>query len=102
MYGRYIPPGCTGIAILLEEAVHGIPDGKYPVLEVLLSGGAAELLRYAQGKGFMPDPEGYPSRCAFCIHIRHWLSENATSPELDAEHYRESLMYWRFDSDAVL
>jgi hypothetical protein len=93
MYGRYIPPGCTGIAILLEEAVHGIPDGKYPVFEALLSGGAAELLRYAQAQGFTTDPDGDPSRCAFCFHIRHWLSENAPSPELDAEHYKESLMY---------
>jgi hypothetical protein len=93
LYGRYIPPGCTGIAIPLEEAVHGIPDGKYPVLEALLSGGIVELLHYAQTLGFAPDPDGYPSRCAFCIHIRHWLSENAPSPELDAEHYRESLMY---------
>ena len=94
LYGRYIPPGCTGIAIPLEEAVNGIPDGKYPVLETLLSTGAAGLLRHAQSLGFVPDIQGYPSKCALCFHIRHWLSENAPSPELDAEHYIEALKYY--------
>jgi hypothetical protein len=91
LYGRYIPPGCTGIAIPLDEAIHGIPDGKYPVFETLLSGGSVELLRYAEERGFTTDPEGYPSRCALCFHIRRWLSEHASSPELDAEHYTEAM-----------
>ena len=89
--GRYIPPGCTGIAVPLDEAVHGIPDGKYPVLEALLSGGSAALLRFAIEKGFTVDPEGYPSSCALCFHIRHWLCENAPSAELDPEHYTEAM-----------
>jgi len=52
MYGRYIPPGCTGIVIPLEEAAGGIPEGKYPVYEVLLSGGVKGLLSSAESKGF--------------------------------------------------
>ena len=94
LYGRFIPPGCTGIAIPLDEAVHGIPDGKYPVLEVLISGGSMALLRYAEDRGFVAEEKGYPSGCALCFHIRHWLCENAPSPELDAEHYTESLKYY--------
>jgi hypothetical protein len=94
LYGSFIPPGCTGIAIPLEEAVRGIPEGKYPAFEALLSGGPAGLLRYAQALGFTPDPGGYPSGCAFCFRIRHWLCEHAPSPELDAEHHTEALMYW--------
>ena len=91
MYGRYIPPGCTGIAIPLNEAVDGIPGGKYPVYEALLSSGTEGLLNYATQKGFTPNKEGYPSTCTFCFHIRHWLTENAPSPELDPEHYMEAL-----------
>ena len=93
LYGRYIPPGCTGIAIPLNEAVSGIPDGKYPAFEALLSGGTAGLLQYAQALGFDADNE-YPSGCALCFHIRRWLCENAPSQELDAEHYAESLKYY--------
>ena len=93
MYGRFIPPGCTGIAIPLDEAVHGIPDDKYPVFEALLRGGSAGLLKYATEPGFKEDPQGYPSGCALCFHIRHWLCENAPSPELDPEHYSESMKY---------
>jgi len=93
LYGRYIPPGCTGITIPLNEAVRGIPDGKYPAFEALLSGGVAGLLQYAQALGFDADKE-CPSRCALCFNIRRWLCENAPSPELDAEHYTESLKYY--------
>ena len=94
LYGRFIPPGCTGIAVPLDEAIHGIPNGKYPVLEVLLSGGSAALLRYAKERGFTEDEQGYPSGCALCFHIRHWLCKHTPSPELGAEHYAESLKYY--------
>jgi len=94
MFGRYIPPGCTGIAIPLSEAVSGIPDSKYPVFEALLTGGIGSLLDYAISKGFIPDIKGYPSSCALCFHMRGWLSANSPSPELDYEHYVEALRYW--------
>ena len=94
MYGNFIPPGCTGIVIPLKEAVSGISAGKYPVFERLLSGGVSELLVYAENKGFIPDAAGYPSGCALCFRIRHWLSENFPSPELDKEYYIESLKYY--------
>jgi len=94
MHGRFVPPGCTGISIGLDEAVGGIPSGKYKVLEALLSGGPSALLRYAQAAGFSPEPQGYTSSCALCFYIRSWLCENAPSPELDAEHYRESMKFY--------
>ena len=91
MYGRYIPPGCTGFAIPLSEAVQGIPAGKYPVYETLLSDGIDGLLKYATKQGFTPDNKGYTSSCALCFFICSWLCENAPSPELSPEHYVESL-----------
>jgi len=94
MYGRYIPPGCTGIAIPLNEAINGIPEGKYPVYEALLSNGTEGLLNYASKKGFIANKNGYPSTCNLCFHIRYWLTENAPTPELDPEHYIEALKYW--------
>jgi hypothetical protein len=94
MHGRYIPPGCTGIAIPLGEAVNGVADGKYPVFEALVAEGTAGLLKFAKTKGFVSERDGYPSACALCFDIRCWLSVNAPSDELDAEHYEESLRYW--------
>jgi len=94
MYGRYVPPGCTGFVIPFNEAINGIPDGKYPVFEALLSGGTEKLYEYALSKGFVADPNGYPSNCSFCINIRMWLCENASSPELDPEHYTEAMKYY--------
>jgi hypothetical protein len=95
MYGRYIPPGCTGIAIALSEAVRGIPPNKYPAFEALTSGGVGGLLKYAKERGFfMGDDSEFPSSCALCFFIRHWLSEKGGCPELDREHYKESLLYY--------
>jgi hypothetical protein len=92
LYGRYIPPGCTGIAVPFNEVVEGVPDRKYPVLETLIENGITGLVDYAAGKGFTMNPE-YTSKCVLCFHLRHWLCVNAPAAELDAEHYKESLMY---------
>jgi hypothetical protein len=94
LHGKFIPPGCTGIAIRLEDAVRGIPEGRYPVFEALLSGGTMELLQYAQTRCFVVNPQGYTSNCVLCFHIRHWLSENDSCIELDSEHYLEALKYY--------
>ena len=93
LYGRFIPPGCTGIALPLDEAVNGVPSGKYPAFEALMSGGVKSLLQFAKEKGFVPKNE-YSSKCALCFYIRYWLSENADCPELDREHYTASLSYY--------
>ena len=93
LYGRFIPPGCTGIAIPLDEVIEGIPNKKYPALEALLSSGVEGLLNFAQEKGFKPALE-YTSSCTLCFYIRKWLSENADCPELDQSHYEASLTYY--------
>jgi hypothetical protein len=41
--------------------------------------------------GFTPDPEGYPSSCALCFHMRRHLSKLEGFPELDPEHFDKSL-----------
>ena len=91
MLGRFIPPGCTGIVIDLKDAAYGLPPGKYPALEALLSKGTGGLYEYATSLNFIPDKQGYTSSCAMCFFIRKWLSELGCCPELDQEHYAHSL-----------
>ena len=91
LYGNFIPPGCTGVALPLADAVGGLPSGKYPVFEALYREGTTGLLRYATYKGFIPDSEGYPSACAMCFFVRRWLSQNAPSPDLDGAFYAAAL-----------
>jgi hypothetical protein len=93
----FIPPRCTGIRISLEEAVDGIVEGKYPAFESLYNGGVSALLRLARQHGFSPDSmnpkiHGYPSKCNFCFHLRHFLSKK-DFPELDRTHYEEAIKY---------
>ena len=93
VYKKLVPMGCTGIALPLQEAIEGIPEGKYPVFETLFNGGTIVLLEYAQKLGFVPLADGYTSECAMCFHTRHWLCKNHPNshPELFLEHYEESL-----------
>jgi len=94
MYNKFLPPGCTGIAIPLEDAVRGIPAGRYPVFDALLSGGVAALYELAKQYGFAQDDEGYVSGCSMCFFICKFLSETGCFAELDNEHYVESIKYY--------
>ena len=78
----------------LEEALHGVPEGKYPIAETLINSGVAGLFEYVKPLGFTPDSAGYTSGCALCFHIRRWLCAHAPHAELDAEHYEASLAYY--------
>jgi hypothetical protein len=86
----FIPPGCTGLRLPLEELILGIPPGKYPVFEALYTGGIRKLWELARRYGFVERIEGYPSKCNLCFHIRRYLVRHGFD-ELDGEHYEESL-----------
>ena len=92
LHGWYIPPGCTGIVFPLEEAVRGVPLGKYPAFDALVTGGVVALFELAVGLGFEAEA-AYTSRCALCFHLRCWLSKLEGFVELDGEHYVAALMY---------
>ncbi len=86
---NFIPPGCTGIAVALED-LHDISAEKYPVFTTLAEQGVAALLQYAQGAGFTPSPEGYVSKCDLCYACRKYLLTNKPSRDIYPEHYYQS------------
>jgi len=92
LYGRYIPPGCTGIVLPLEKIISSNSNGIYPAFDALYNGGLSALLALARERGFEPDPAGYPSVCACCFHTRKWLSETGEFAEFDREHYIHAVM----------
>ena len=71
--GRYIPPGCTGMGIVLEDIGKKLDPKKYPVMSKLFSGGVRELFEYARELGYNSDPDGYYSKCELCFSIRKYL-----------------------------
>jgi hypothetical protein len=85
----FIPPGCTGFIIPLEEVINGIPKDKYPAFEVLYCGGISALLDLALQHGFSPSSLGYPSKCNLCFYLRSFLSGKGFT-ELDENHYIEA------------
>lgn len=91
--GFFIPPGCTGIRLPLNKTLAGIEEGRYPVFQALFSGGIAALFQLAGKYGFIPESEGYASKCNLCFHLRRYLAEKGDPvfDELDDDFYRESL-----------
>jgi hypothetical protein len=89
MEGYFIPPGCTGIRIPLEEVIEDIPREKYPAFDALYYNGVSGLLELALQNGFTPDNAGYPSKCSLCFYLRKFLSEKNFA-ELDQNHYEEA------------
>ncbi len=89
----FIPPQCTGIRLPLTEVVEGLDEEKYPVFSTLYHQGIAALFALAKQQGFIAAGSGYPSACNLCFHIRAFLADKGF-PELDTDHYRESLKYY--------
>ena len=93
MDGYFIPPGCTGLRLPLDEVLAGTKNGNYPVFESLFTGGIAALWDLAAAQGFSADKKGYPSKCNLCFHIRKFLAAKGYA-ELDEDFYAEALRYW--------
>jgi len=87
--GRYIPPGCTGMGILLEDLDNELDPVKYPVLSRLFRRGLDGLLKYAQALGYRLDSGGYVSKCGLCFDIRKFLvtSDRQGHPDLTPESF---------------
>ncbi|MCL1854246.1 MAG: radical SAM protein [Clostridia bacterium] len=81
--GRYIPPGCTGIGILMEDVGKELDPARYPTISRLLSGGVSCLLEYARKLGYKAAPDGYASKCELCFSIRKYLAASAGQGHLD-------------------
>jgi len=93
LHGRYIPPGCTGFVLPLEEALTHSADAltRYKAFTASYTGGPLALYALAQNEGFIPDETGYPSVCNFCFHLRQFLSQQDGFDELDAMHYQQAV-----------
>ena len=87
--GRYIPPGCTGMGILLEDLGKELNPASYPVLSRLTTQGLRGLLPYAQELGYKLDAEGYVSKCELCFDIRKYLIsiDRESHPDLTPERF---------------
>ena len=101
--GFFIPPGCTGLRLPLEELLEGTQTAKYPVYEALYKGGITALYKFALEQGFIPQKKAYPSKCNLCFYIRKYLSSAAGKSssyakmhlaELDDEFYKEALGHY--------
>ena len=87
--GRYIPPGCTGMGILLDDVGKALDPSRYPVLSRLYAQGLRGLLPYAQERGYKLADDGYVSKCELCFDIRKHLisTDKKAHPDLTPESF---------------
>ncbi len=91
--GHYVPPGCIGLAVALDDLGAPLTPERYPTYTLLHRNGLRGLHSLAAAQGFVPArPDGYVSHCELCAEIRGWLlaREPGRRPDLaPAEFYRD-------------
>lgn len=85
LYGKIIPAGCPGISIDIEDFF--TPRGRvrdaqaYPIVQRLLAGGTAALLRYGCQWGFDPQTP-CSTNCDLCYRLRRFLLKRKPSRDI--------------------
>jgi len=87
--GRYVPPRCTGMGILLADLDRPLDPERYPVMHQLMTGGIAALAEYARAHRYTPERGGYWSRCALCFSMRKYLLQVSDCPDLTPRAFYE-------------
>ncbi|MBE6541353.1 MAG: radical SAM protein [Ruminococcaceae bacterium] len=92
LYGNAVPSGCPGLCANSRDYLCGdISTDKYPVMSRLVCGRIKSLFEYAHNLGFVPDPQGYPTKCSFCYAMRSFLSKNNPSDDLSPKCFYENI-----------
>ena len=93
LFGKYLPGGCSGLAIDLKDLGPPLNEGKYPLLTALYSEGPAGLYDIASDYGFQPAPS-YASKCHVCTDIRRHLTASSTAhfPEIHPKPYYQQML----------
>ncbi len=93
-YMNYIPGYCGGISLgdcrKLDQLIReGIDLSAFPVLNFLIYEDFEGLNNFARTMGFEELPEGYLSKCHFCIELRSFLVKHGHFSELQpVEFYK--------------
>ena len=83
--GSYIPPGCTGMGVPLDE-LDNINEDKYPVFTKLYEKGIKGLYSYATENGFKEN-RSYTSKCELCFEIRKYLNKNKKTADITPDDF---------------
>ncbi len=90
LYGNFVPPGCPGIAVDIEDILEDrVTPEKYPVATLLMRGGVRALFKYARESGFAPGD--YISKCELCFFIRDHLARVRPSRDVNPACFYESM-----------
>ncbi len=93
LYGNYIPAGCPGISVALDDYFSDkLSDKKYPAVIHLLQGGVGLLLNYAAASGFIPSDKGYVNKCELCFFIRDHLRKTNRSYDVGPDCFYNSML----------
>ena len=76
LYENLIPPSCNGFnANIFELCGGGLDYNKYINFMSVVNGGLESLFKRADSLGFIPNSDGYTSKCALCFDIKKYISK---------------------------
>jgi hypothetical protein len=74
LYGNYIPGLCAGLAIAMEDLGRPLPEGNYPLLDVLTATGIGGLYNFASRTfNYTPSRSTFLNHCDLCTNIRSFF-----------------------------
>lgn len=85
LYGNYVPGLCAGLAVEMADLGQPLPEGKYPLIDLLAAEGIRGLHEVAsRAYGYFPRHRTYLNHCDLCTDIRRFLrgAERERFPEL--------------------
>jgi hypothetical protein len=95
-YGNLIPGYCGGISLgdcrdLNKLLIECINDEEKPVLGFLINEDFKGLFDFAKKHNYQESPNGYYSKCHFCVDIRKFLIETREFKELEPKEFYSHL-----------
>jgi hypothetical protein len=80
--GNYIPPGCIGFQVNLNDMQSILSADKYANFLEVVSGGLKLLYKRALSLGFVPKQEGYSHKCALCYDIKKYILNKTNAADI--------------------
>ena len=95
-YGNYMPGFCGGISLgdchrLDELLKDGLELKNYPILGYIVQADFDGLLQLAQEHGYLPNSDGYYSKCHLCVDLRKYMVKIDKFKELQPTEFYHHL-----------
>lgn len=84
---NYIPSGCVGFQVNINDLRKILPRDKYANFLSAAEGGIRDLYSRAISLGFEPKQEGYSHKCSLCFDIKKYILEKTNAEDIGPREF---------------